>query len=94
MALSSSADEETVQPLRKKSSRKRKRVASRESVQFSGERVAVEEGSVQRSDGDTSGCEEMGVLEPRPFEVTSWKERLDQVNVCVASCQRGWEKPH
>lgn len=61
MALSSSADEEEDEFLRERNSRKRKIMSSKKKGK-----------ELQRLDVDSE--EEVGVVEPRPFEVTSWKK--------------------
>ena len=89
MALSSSSDEvDSYSPLKDKveASRKRKRVSnglktSKKSVRFySSDSEPIDIGGEQsmgtdEEDGDTSS-DDMGIVEPRPLEITSWKDRV------------------
>lgn len=86
MALSSSEEAADESSRKNKTPRKRKRTSSSaRKVTPTLPRAPTEHDDPEPDwqESEESGTEEgMGVVEPRPLEVTSWKEKIGMVSIC------------
>lgn len=83
MALSSSEEVADESPRKNKTRKRTSASAHKVTPTLSRSRTEHDDSEPDWQESEDSGPEEgMGVVEPRPLEVTSWKEKIGMVSNC------------